>query len=112
MNKIVLGIVLGGLLGIFDGLTAWLTPEVRNQMIGIVVGSTVKGIIAGVLTGVFARHRAVRGEEVGLRLEPDGCHLFPADAPGGEGSPAAADAGAVRSVTAVVGGAAWPGAVQ
>jgi iron(III) transport system ATP-binding protein len=32
----------------------------------------------GRLTGVFARHRAVRGEELGLRLEPDGCHLFAA----------------------------------
>jgi iron(III) transport system ATP-binding protein len=30
------------------------------------------------LTGVFARHRAERGDEVGLRLDPDGCHLFPA----------------------------------
>ena len=34
----------------------------------------------GRLTGVFARHRANRGDEVGLRLDPDGCHLFPADA--------------------------------
>jgi iron(III) transport system ATP-binding protein len=33
----------------------------------------------GRLAGVFARHRATRGDEVGLRLEPDGCHLFPAD---------------------------------
>ena len=33
----------------------------------------------GRLTGVFARHRASRGDEVGVRLEPDGCHLFPAD---------------------------------
>jgi iron(III) transport system ATP-binding protein len=33
----------------------------------------------GRLTGVFSRHRVVRGEELGLRLEPDGCHLFPAD---------------------------------
>jgi iron(III) transport system ATP-binding protein len=33
----------------------------------------------GRLAGVFARHRAARGDEVGLRLEPDGCHLFPAD---------------------------------
>ena len=33
----------------------------------------------GRLTGVFARHRANRGEEVGLRLDPDGCHLFAAD---------------------------------
>ena len=34
----------------------------------------------GRLTGVFARHRANRGDEVGLRLDPEGCHLFPADA--------------------------------
>ena len=33
----------------------------------------------GRLAGVFARHRAARGDEVGVRLEPDGCHLFPAD---------------------------------
>ena len=33
----------------------------------------------GRLTGVFARHRADRGSEVGLRLDPDGCHLFAAD---------------------------------
>jgi iron(III) transport system ATP-binding protein len=33
----------------------------------------------GRLAGVFARHRANRGDEVGLRLEPGGCHLFPAD---------------------------------
>ncbi len=32
----------------------------------------------GRLTGVFAPHRAGRGAEVGLRLDPDGCHLFPA----------------------------------
>ena len=32
----------------------------------------------GRLAGVFARHRATRGDEVGLRLEPGGCHLFPA----------------------------------
>jgi ABC-type Fe3+/spermidine/putrescine transport system ATPase subunit len=34
----------------------------------------------GRLTGVFARHRADRGDSVGLRLDPEGCHLFPADA--------------------------------
>ena len=34
----------------------------------------------GRLTGVFARHRASRGDEVGLRLDPEGCHLFAADA--------------------------------
>jgi iron(III) transport system ATP-binding protein len=39
----------------------------------------------GRLTGVFARHRTVRGEEVALRLEPDGCHLFPGD-PGDPGA--------------------------
>ncbi len=33
----------------------------------------------GRLTGVFARHRASRGDEVGIRLDPEGCHLFPAD---------------------------------
>jgi iron(III) transport system ATP-binding protein len=33
----------------------------------------------GRLTGVFARHRANRGDEVDLRLDPEGCHLFPAD---------------------------------
>jgi iron(III) transport system ATP-binding protein len=37
----------------------------------------------GRLTGVFARHRAERGQEVGMRLDPDGCHLFPADAAAG-----------------------------
>jgi iron(III) transport system ATP-binding protein len=30
----------------------------------------------GRLTGVFARHRAERGDSVGLRLDPEGCHLF------------------------------------
>jgi iron(III) transport system ATP-binding protein len=34
----------------------------------------------GRLTGVFARHRAERGDPAGLRLDPEGCHLFPADA--------------------------------
>ena len=33
----------------------------------------------GRLTGIFARHRADRGDSVGLRLDPEGCHLFPAD---------------------------------
>jgi iron(III) transport system ATP-binding protein len=31
------------------------------------------------LTGVFARVRVARGETVSLRLNPAGCHLFPAD---------------------------------
>jgi ABC-type Fe3+/spermidine/putrescine transport system ATPase subunit len=34
----------------------------------------------GRLTGVFARHRASRGDEVGLRLDPEGCYLFADDA--------------------------------
>ncbi len=34
----------------------------------------------GRLTGVFARHRADRGDSVGMRLDPEGCHLFPAEA--------------------------------
>ena len=34
----------------------------------------------GRLTGVFARHRAERGDEVGMRLYPEGCHVFPAEA--------------------------------
>ena len=34
----------------------------------------------GQLTGVFAGTRAARGDQVGLRLEPAGCHLFPAAA--------------------------------
>jgi iron(III) transport system ATP-binding protein len=33
----------------------------------------------GRVTGVFARHRAERGDPAGLRLDPEGCHLFPAD---------------------------------
>jgi iron(III) transport system ATP-binding protein len=32
----------------------------------------------GRLTGVFARHRAERGHSAGMRLDPGGCHLFPA----------------------------------
>ena len=32
---------------------------------------------SGRLTGVFAPIRAARGEPVGLRLEPSGCHVFP-----------------------------------
>ena len=34
----------------------------------------------GRLTGVFARHRAERGDSAGLRLDPEGCHLFRATA--------------------------------
>jgi iron(III) transport system ATP-binding protein len=45
----------------------------------------------GRLTGVFARHRANRGDEVGLRLDPEGCHLFAGDAAQADGA-ASADA--------------------
>jgi iron(III) transport system ATP-binding protein len=48
----------------------------------------------GRLTGVFARHRTSRGDEVGIRLEPEGCHLFPvpAEAASGADEPASGDA--------------------
>jgi iron(III) transport system ATP-binding protein len=42
----------------------------------------------GRLTGVFARHRASRGDEVGVRLDPEGCHLFH-DSGDADGSPSA-----------------------
>jgi iron(III) transport system ATP-binding protein len=42
----------------------------------------------GRLTGVFARHRAERGDSVGMRLDPEGCHLFPADEKADEKDPA------------------------
>ena len=47
----------------------------------------------GRLTGVFARHRAGRGDEVGLRLDPEGCHLFAGDDATADGA-ASADAAA------------------
>ena len=50
----------------------------------------------GRLTGIFARHRANRGDEVGMRLDPDGCHLFPAAA----APPADADAPTAPALTA------------
>ena len=40
----------------------------------------------GRLTGVFASTRAGRGQPVGLRLEPEGCHVFPATAAERSGS--------------------------
>jgi hypothetical protein len=46
----------------------------------------------GRLTGVFARHRADRGDEVGMHLEPEGCHLFPADSPAKDAAAAHAPA--------------------
>jgi ABC-type Fe3+/spermidine/putrescine transport system ATPase subunit len=47
----------------------------------------------GRLTGVFSDARARRGEAVGLRLDPAGCHLFAATADPGQ-APALADTGA------------------
>jgi iron(III) transport system ATP-binding protein len=47
----------------------------------------------GRLTGVFARHRIARGQEVGLRFEPAGCHLFPAERSGAAGRGAITSAG-------------------
>jgi hypothetical protein len=41
------------------------------------------------LTSVFSDTRAERGEHVGLRLDPRGCHLFSA-APAGAAGPASA----------------------
>jgi iron(III) transport system ATP-binding protein len=41
----------------------------------------------GRLTGVFASTRAGRGEPVGLRLEPEGCHVFPHPVPGQASAP-------------------------
>jgi ABC-type Fe3+ transport system substrate-binding protein len=35
------------------------------------------------LTGIFARARAARGDTVGLRLDPSGCHVFPGVFPSG-----------------------------
>jgi iron(III) transport system ATP-binding protein len=55
--------------------------------------------VHGRLTGVFARHRTVRGQEVALRLEPDGCHLFPAG-PVGTADPAGTMAANVISMIA------------
>jgi iron(III) transport system ATP-binding protein len=57
----------------------------------------------GRLTGVFGRHRAGRGDEVGLRLDPEGCHLFPAadrPAAAAHADAAAASNAAASAVTA------------
>ncbi len=51
----------------------------------------------GRLTGVFGRHRHTRGDPVGLKLDPAGCHLFPD--PGGEGAPAGATGPAGQGLT-------------
>ena len=45
----------------------------------------------GRLTGVFSPARTGRGERVGLRFDPDGCHVFapPEPGPAGPGGPGA-----------------------
>jgi iron(III) transport system ATP-binding protein len=49
----------------------------------------------GRLTGVFAPFRAERGDTVGLRLDPAGCHVFPAAAAQQAEAPAAEPAAKV-----------------
>jgi iron(III) transport system ATP-binding protein len=56
----------------------------------------------GRLTGVFARHRAGRGDAVGLRLDPGGCHLFGGDADQADGAPSADAATPASSATPAV----------
>jgi iron(III) transport system ATP-binding protein len=56
----------------------------------------------GRLTGVFARHRAGRGDEVGLRLDPEGCHLFAGDATAADGAASADAATPIASAASVV----------
>jgi iron(III) transport system ATP-binding protein len=63
----------------------------------------------GRLTGVFTRHRVVRGEELGLRLDQEGCHLFPADL--AEASTAEQNAAAEGSTAGKKGAAGKRGAV-
>ena len=61
----------------------------------------------GRLTGVFADTRAARGDAVGLRLEPGGCHVF--SAPAGDGAdpdpPVAAPAAAASAAADAAPGA-------
>ena len=44
------------------------------------MNSTLRRTRVRLLAGVFARHRAERGDSAGLRLDPEGCHLFRATA--------------------------------
>jgi iron(III) transport system ATP-binding protein len=60
----------------------------------------------GRLTGVFARHRTSRGDEVGLRLEPEGCHLFHASAAAAATAESSAGGDAAGTGSDVVGGIA------
>ena len=48
-----------------------MNSTLRRTRLRLFAGAT--GAVA-----VFARHRADRGDQVGLRLDPEGCHLFPA----------------------------------
>jgi iron(III) transport system ATP-binding protein len=52
----------------------------------------------GRLTGVFAETRAARGEVVGLRLEPGGCHVFAGPAPAAEPAAGRPEAAGITSL--------------
>ncbi len=77
-----------------SGISPGGWPTWRSAAAGYEYAIDLPGL--GRLTGVFARHRASRGDEVGLRLDPEGCHLFPADV--------ATPADAAAPVASAVGG--------
>ena len=89
-------------VALFTGLSGELPVQVRQQAADVAFrgrGYECAIDIAGHgrLTNVFAATRARRGEVVGLRLDPAGCHLFPA----GPAAAAAAPAGRPDTVAAV-----------
>ncbi|HTW00737.1 MAG TPA: hypothetical protein VMF87_10595 [Streptosporangiaceae bacterium] len=55
----------------------------------------------GRLTGIFAPFRVERGEAVGLRLDPAGCHVFPAAAAADSAGAAAPEQAAEVPLSAV-----------
>jgi iron(III) transport system ATP-binding protein len=68
-------------------------PEGDHHLAGTVADVAVRGrgyehaidvFGHGRLTGIFAPVRAERGETVGLKLDPAGCHVFPAAAASSE----------------------------
>jgi iron(III) transport system ATP-binding protein len=64
----------------------------------------------GRLTGVFSLTRAGRGEQVGLRFEPDGCHVFAPPEPGQPEPAAGQDGGPATAGAAPGAGGASPAA--